>query len=1090
MNHRNKKHFVLFSLLLIAFLQVATTFAAAQVGASITGMVEDISGAVVPGATVTISNVETGASRVVITDKDGNYRVLSLPVGRYDVKAEMTGFSSVVQSGIDLVVGQQAVMNLRLQVGAVDQKIVVSAEVPLVNTTTSSVSGLVGEQQIKDLPLNGRSFDNLITLNPGAINYSSNKSGGSQGFGNYFSVAGRRPSENLFVLNGVEFTGVSETSMQPGGVSGQLLGIDAIREFNVVSSSYSAEHGKRAGSQVSIVTQSGTNQWHGSVFEYLRNSALDARNYFDQGEVPPFKRNQFGGTLGGPIRKDKTFVFGNYEGFRQRLGLSTVAFVPDLNARQGLLPNASGVPTPVSGLNPAMLPFMAFWPEPNGSTLGQGIALAYSNPKQSIREDFGTVRFDHALSTRGSLSVIYTEDDGQSITPMADPLFATILNSRSQATSLQETHVFSSALINTFAVGVSHAKFDYSSPPLSSSFPSSLSFVSGKPPGNVVIGGGVATFAGAATITVAGGGVSPAGYIGRTLITFSDKLQIVKGAHQIGTGVWIQRIRSNQFGVSRSWGQGVFTNLQSFLQGTVATFGVAPNGIPMAWRSLEGAWYLQDTIRVSQRLTLELGLRHEFTNGWNEDTGRAQIFQFDQNGVLLTDPLLMKHVYSPNNAKLLFGPRASLAWDPFGTGKTSIRAGFGIHYDLVDTSITTGLDNSPPFNGSANFTNIPLFSMIPVAAGLSLPRSCGPGVPSPCSIYTPKGIQASLRTPTVNAWNLTVEQQLTQNSVLRVGYLGSRSTHLPVNTNPNIIHPQLCSNSAGCVSGGLSSAKGTVPQGAEYIPVGTRPNPYLASGTFFFSSGTASYNALQVEVNRRLTHGLQLRGNYTWAKNLDIQSGVGVTQSGNEGVSVLNPDDPRRDWGPSAMNISHSASGSFIYELPFGRGKAWLGGATGVTEKLIGGWQMNGIVTLQTGFPFTPQVGSNRSGNGDGANPDRPNVNPAFTGPVILGKQTKWFDPNAFLFPTAGTFGNLGRGTLTGPGLATVDISLFKNTRISERINTQFRAEAFNVTNHANFGTPNPVVFASNGAFSPTAGVITKTATTSRQIQFALKITF
>ena len=412
----------------VLLLLIALSAGAAwgQVTASIAGKVEDPSGASVPGATVTVKNTETGSARTVSTDGTGNYRVLSLAVGGYEVKTEKPGFKTVVQTGIHLAVGQEALVNMKLEVGEVVQEVTVSAETPLVNTTTAPVSGLVGERQVKDLPLNGRSFDNLITLNPGTVNYSAMKTGGTNGTGagNYFSVAGRRPLENLFLLNGIEYTGSSSIGITPGGVSGQLLGIDAVREFNVVSDAYSAQYGKRAGGQISIVTQSGSNSFHGSAFEFLRNSKLDARNFFDQGPIAPFKRNQFGGSGGGPLRKDKLFVFGNYEGFRQRLGISDLTLVPDENARRGVLP------TPVANVNPAMLPFFSFWPLPNGRNLGAGIAESFSNPKQSIREDFGTLRADQTLSAKDTLSEAYTIDDGSNLTPQVDPLFATVTNLR------------------------------------------------------------------------------------------------------------------------------------------------------------------------------------------------------------------------------------------------------------------------------------------------------------------------------------------------------------------------------------------------------------------------------------------------------------------------------------------------------------------------------------------------------------------------------------------------------------------------------------------------------------------------------------
>jgi len=437
-----------------------------QASASISGRVEDASGSPIGGATVTVKSLETGASRTAATNADGNYRVLSLPLGAHEVKAEKTGFKAALRTGIDLRIGQEAVVNLRLEVGDLTQQVTVSEQAPVVNTTTASVAGVVGEHAVKDLPLNGRSFDNLIALNAGAINYSAMKSAEtSTSDGNTFSVEGRRTAENLFLLNGIEYTGASQLGVTPGGASGELLGIDAIREFNVLTDTYGAEYGKRAGAQVSVATQSGANVLHGSVFEFLRNSAFDARNFFDQASVPPFRRNQFGGALGGPLRKNKLFLFGNYEGFRQALAVSNVAVVPDAEARLGMLKNSSGVYAPVANLNPAMLAYMSFWPQPNGAELGGGAAFAYNNPRQSIREDFGTTRADYTLGSRDWLAGIYTIDDGTSLIPLADPLFASYETLRSQVASAQETHVFSPRFLNTFNAGFSRAGFNLDSSP-------------------------------------------------------------------------------------------------------------------------------------------------------------------------------------------------------------------------------------------------------------------------------------------------------------------------------------------------------------------------------------------------------------------------------------------------------------------------------------------------------------------------------------------------------------------------------------------------------------------------------------------------
>ncbi len=1084
--------------LMILALLMTTTPGRAQVAAAISGKVEDASGGSVSAATVTVKSLETGATRIAMTDDSGIFHMVGLPLGPQEVKAEKNGFKATVRRGINLEVAQEATVNLRLEIGDVVQQVVVAEETPVVNTTTASISGVVGEREVKDLPLNGRSFDNLITLNPGAINFSALKSAQtSTSNGNTFSVAGRRTYENLFLLNGIEYSGSSQLAITPGGVSGNLLGIDAIREFNVETDTYSAQYGKRAGAQVSIATQSGSNALHGTVFEFLRNSALDARSYFAQGANPPFRQNQFGAAAGGPFKKDRLFLFGNYEGFRQSLTVSNVAVVPDQQARQGFLPNASGVYTKVAKLNAAMLQYMSFWPQPNGAELvnpangfPSGTALSFNNPQQSIREDFGTLRADYNLGSNDTLTGAYTIDDGNSLVPLADPLFASYSTLRMQVASVQETHVFSPDILNTFRAGFSRAGFNLDST-LLASFPASQDFVTGNGPGGIVVGGGVSTTNGQGTITSAGPNNAAGVFNRRNLFTYADDVQMNKGKHQISFGAWFQRVEDNEDSASRQTGQATFASLTTFLQGTVTSFQVVPNPTELGWRSLFGAWYVQDSIRIKPRLTIRAGLRHEFTTGWNEAFGRAANYVSDSSGVLVTQPRLGDSVFTQNNAKWLFSPRVGLAWDVLGNGKTAVRAGFGTYYSLID-DLAFLLNSLPPYNGALSFSGA-LSSIVPIARGLPSPPSCGPGVPSPCATYAPQGIQANAKTPTVEEWNLTLEQELDHNTAFRVAYVGSHGYHGFLSIDPNAIPAQICATISGCAAGGISVSSTTpatvVAQGTRYIPVGSRPNPFLGAGFFWFTDGTTSYNALETEVTHRFSHGLQFRANYTWSRDLDINSALTGAQASNQAQMVMDRTDIRRDWGPSAQNVTSQASISARYELPIGQGKHWLGGANGIEDKLASGWQLNGISTLLSGFPFTPLVGSNRSGDGDTRNPDRPSLKAAFSGPIILHTQAEWFNPNAFVLPSLGTFGRLGRGAFNGPGLADLDFSLLKNTALSERTNLEFRAEFFNIFNRVNFGPPNTTIF-SGGTINASAGLISTLATNPRQIQFALKLIF
>jgi hypothetical protein len=1062
-------------LLLILFASAA----AAQTSSSLNGSVTDPSGAFVSGANVTVEKANTGLERSASSDNSGRFEFVALPVGDYQVTATGQGFAPARRTGIQLVVGQDATVNIKLGLRGTEQQVIVNADAPAVSLTTADISGLVTDRQIKDLPLNGRSYDELLTLNPGIVNYTAEKTGGigvtNSTVGNNFSVSGNRPQQNLFLLNGVEFTGAAENNMQPGGVSQQLLGVEAVREFNVLRDTYGAAYGKRPGAHVLIVTQGGTNHLHGSAYEFLRNNVFDAGNYFDKGSAPPFQRNQFGAAFGGPIQKDKTFFFANFEGLTQHLHQTGVALVPDNNARSGLLPSG------YVGVAPSVAPLLNLWPtqSPSAPDFG-GIAEAFSSPLQTIRDDYGAARFDRVYSTHDMLIGVYTIDDSADVTPTSANLYSTDVESlREQVASLEETHVFSPKLLNSARVGYSRAAYFYTGEPTPGTPAAGVpGFVAGRPVGTVVVGGSAAANP-AAQLSQGGSNTGSHLHIDRNLYTYEDDVTRNSGRHDLSAGVWFQQLQSNEDLALTQFGQATFTSLQTFLQGTISSFLYDPAPTEMNWRSLLGAWYVQDTFRATPKLTFSLGFRDEFTTGWNEAHGRAATF-VETNGIIQTQPRISSSAFTVNRAKFLPQPRVGLAWSPLGA-KTVIRAGFGMYNDLQD-ALGYRMDQNAPFNPSYSIANL-------AVASLPLPIS-----PVPASAkVAPAGVQPDMNTPTLISYSLRVEQALSANTAFTLGYVGSHGYHQIVSLDDNEPAPTVCPASpCPAVYPGTFPAPlaGTaIHAGTDYIPAGTPlANPALGAAWAWYSVGTANYNALQADLNHRMSHGFLFRATYTWSRSLDDGDSLNATAAGNAPGLVSNPFNLRTDWGPATYDVRNIGILDGSWQLPFGPNKAFLSHAGRIPTAIVTGWTANSIVTLQSGFPFTPQLSYNPSNNGDTKNPVRPFANPSFTGAVIEGKPTQWFNPTAFLAPPSGSgfYGNLSRDSLTGPGIATWDFSMLKDVSLHDRGNLEFRAELFNLLNHANFNTPNLVVFTPTGV-SPTAGIITSTSTTSRQIQFAMK---
>ena len=1075
------------------FLTVLSLAHAQVVGGNISGTVTDATGAAIPNATVVIRNQDTGATRTLTTGATGTFTAPSLTIGAYTVTASSTNFADYQRSDVTVTVGQSVQLTLPLVVTG-KESITVEDTPAIVNTSTEQVSGLVSSRQVKELPLNGRSFDNLLTLNPATVNYTNQRSGGigtsNSSVGSMFSISGRRPQDNLFLLNGIEYTGASLINTTPGGTSGQLLGIDGIHEFNVVTDTYSAAYGKRDGAQISIVTTQGTNQLHGSVFEFARNSFFDARNFFDGPRIPEFQRHNFGTSLGGPIHKDKLFLFANYEGFRQNLGVSVVTLVPDAQARLGNVPNATtGIYAPTT-VAPNSAKLLNLWPvangpevlQPNaaGTLINTGIAKYTGTAPQHIREDFGTTRFDWNIASKDTFYAAYTVDDSTASTPSANPYSYVNESLREQVLSGQEQHVFSSNLLNVARVGFSRSTFYFFGYVPAAQQALAPSVRPDVPTYAIVISGSTASN-GASSITGAGANVGSNNGITRNLYTFDDHAFYTIGKHTLQGGVWLQRLQSNDNLAQDQYGQASFASLTSFLNGTIKTFTYAPQTTELGWRALFTDGFLEDTWRITPTFQLRAGFRVETSTGWSESQNRASVYTFNSAGVISTNPTAgLSNALINNRGLFLPEPRVGFAWNVGGTGHTSVTGGAGFHHTLLD-ALDYRLDQAAPYNT--------VYSYSGAATTVATPTG-GTALVSPSTVDT------GISTPALLSYNLKIERQVAPGTSLSVGYNGSHGYHQIMNGDLNEPAFQIVNGRV------FYPASGTLA--APTAPI--KANPAVANTTSWWSGGSSNYNALVVDVRHDLSHGIQFRANYTWSKNLDDGSAWNTSVSSNTPAFVSVPQLPHLDYGPAATDVRNIFSANVTYELPFGQGKAFFSGVSGVASRIISGWSLVSIGNLQTGFPFSPQLGYNPTGSGDSRNPVRPDINTAFTGSLYTHGTTtqrvnQFFNPNAFSAPKAGYVGNASRDGLTGPGYANWDLSLLKSTKITERVRAQFRAEFFNVLNHTNLQLPNEVVYSAGPTQGTTAnqttlaalgspGVISASANTSRQIQLGLKLLF
>ncbi|MBI4446981.1 MAG: TonB-dependent receptor [Acidobacteria bacterium] len=1057
----------LMACLLLAIVVSGST--RAQVAtATMLGVVKDSTGGVLPGVSVTAKNIETGIARTAITDDGGRYRIPELSVGAYEIQAELSGFQTTVRRGITLTIGQEALIDLTLNVGEMTERVEVLGEAPQVETTSSTIAGLVDEKKVRDLPLNARSLIELAPLKSGVTFAEYGDQHGVVGFSRKISIAGTRQNTSLFQLDGANIT---DRAGAPGSAAGLLMGVETIREFNIVTNAYSAEYGRHVGGVFNAVTKSGTNEWHGSVFEFLRNDNLDARNFFDRdpknptvrSNPPEFKRNQYGFALGGPVVQNQTFIFGSYEGLRERLGVTQFFNVLSNDARRGFLRNPATGQLREVGIAPNVKPFVNLFPAPNSTDFGDGRAEYIRGITQSTDEDFVTIRFDHNFSENDSFFARYTYDDGIKSVPSNLNAFA-VADSRNQFFTLGETRVFSPQLINKFTFGFNRSNLSqYNDTIGGAKLRSFTPFTQvGSLPlyGTLSIGGGVSNPLGSNFTTA---------FEINNYFQYKDDLYYTKGKHSMKFGADVERRQDNRTqGVFQRGGDFSFFNIEDFLVSKVDSFsGVIAGDAQRYLRQWQFGFYFQDDMKLTPNFTLNLGVRWEFVSDLVDRHGQVSTFRFDWRNVLgITDSMAsLGNPLFKNPSRENVAPRIGFAWDPWGDTKTAIRAGFGVFFDPLNSKYSSGGDSSIEPLISRRFQLFANRLPVPIDFPEAVTTQRALLVATPQADVT----QWEPNQPYLLKWSLDIQREIGAGTVITAGYTGNRGVHLSMITTWNVAIAQL-QNGRLFVP---TTAPVRHPQFGRF-----RPMQFLASST---------YHDFRLELNRRFFNSLQFQVSYTWGKSIDdTSSTVGSGDFSNDGAGSGQRYLDMRDTGLSAFDVRHNLVFNFTYELP-GRNM------TGLAGKVLGGWSLSGIGRFSDGQPFN--VSSGAQARHMRFIRDYPDLKPG-SGEVRIDERNpnRYFDPTPFNHtnvPGGALVGNFGRNVLIAPGIANFDLVLTNNIKASERLDVQFRAEFFNLFNRANFAFPSGAIFDPRTLqIQQTVGRITRTITTSRQIQFGLKFLF
>jgi outer membrane receptor protein involved in Fe transport len=1026
---------------------------------SIRGIVTDGTGAALPETSVVVDEEQTGQRRSLMTDSQGRYNAVDLPIGRYQITFRHAGFIVAKKTGIALTVGSQLTLDQRMLAGAASQEVNVQAATKQVEVNSSTLSSLVDQRQMRELPLNGRNIEQLILLSPG-VQSAQNTGILFYGASNNYSISGSRPTGQELLLDGAPIQDFWDHG-SGSSIIGTSLGVDSIAEFQTFTNTYGAQFGGNGGG-INAVTKSGTNDLHGSAYEFLRESVLDARNYFDPARKPSFHRNQFGGTLGGPIQRNRLFYFLNYEGLRQSLGETQISTVPDAAAR-------------AEATNPLVVSILNALPLPNLNDNGNGTGQIAVVGTQIAMEDYIVGRADYGINDKHSLFGRYIEDRADLRDPFAANTLAQypeLASARNYFMTIGESAVLSPTLINK-------VQFDFTSTNQSAGTNTrvpAFNFIPGNPSDTAFTIPGLTRQA----IGVNSSSVIPFGYL-QDKYEGQDTLYKTIRSHSLAAGFLGRYVASNVFsdlfgggfftftsyGYNPSGGAPLSTPTGSFLSGQpYVFFGAQAGGANSQrdFRNSEWSWFIQDDWKASPRLTINAGLRYDFISNPTDNRNLLQAILDPGTSTGFTP---VSHVFRNNPSLANIDPRFGIAYSLDESKKTVLRAGFGVFHDVIKArSYFAEYTLAPPYNFSTvvlpRFTSP--FSFQSVAGLNALAPTISQALP-----YDLK------HTPYTMQYNVNLERSLGSNTVLTLAYVGARGVHLLLQTEVN---PQSLSPGSTPKNPVFTSAAGVANR---------RLNPSFGTVDLLEPFGFSQYHALQASLVRNFSKGFQYQLAYTYSKSIDNGSTT-YSLEGDTGL-VENPYNIDADRGLSSFDARHNLTVNAIYNLP------WRN-----NNPLFSGWQLSDIFTAIAGRPFTVKAGVDQAGLGESVvNAVRPNIVPGRSlHSIYVHRQSEWIDPTAFQLQPTGTLGNEPRNVFIGPRLWQDDLALLKSLPIhaaSEAINLQFRVECFNLLNHSNFNLPTSGlngggIFSQAGVVNPAGAAITSTVTTNRQIQFALKALF